>query len=128
MTEKSRYKRLELQVDFLCLNSRCFLETLSERFTGLEYFKLNIVNFHDGQTVGLFIHYIKMIFRISSLEYFEISSIPNNIFEELKLWFIPGNIYFCNIRPFLMFLKPKSLICMLFKFQGNPNTINNALN
>ena len=128
MTEKSRYKRLELQVDFLCLNSRCFLETLSERFSELEYFKLQIVNFHDGQTVGLFIHYIKMIFRIASLEYFEISSIPINIFEELKLWFIPGNIYFCNIRPFLMLLKPKSPNCMLFKFQGKPNIINSALN
>ena len=118
----SKYRRLELQIDFLCQASRHFLETLDSRdsFSGLDYIKVHIVNFHDAQTVGLYVHYIKMIFRIPSLHYFEITSIPINIFEELKLWFIPGNIYFSKIRSFTMFLKPKTQNCMLFKFIGKP--------
>ena len=124
LMEKSRYKRLELQVDFLCQASRHFLETLdaSNSFSLLEYLKVHIVNFHDGQTVGLYVHYIKMIFKISTLQYFEISRIPINIFEELKLWFMPGNIYFCKIRSFSLLLKPKCPNCMLFVFKGKPNS------
>ena len=129
LTENSRYKSLELQVDFLCQASRHFLETLDycDSFSELENFKIHIVNFHDGQTVGLYVHYIKMIFKISSLKYFEISSIPFSIFEELKLWFVPGNIYFCKIRPFSIFLKPKSPNCMLFVFKGKPNHTSSSL-
>ena len=123
LIETSRLKRLELQIDFLCQASRNFLETLdaSNNFSLLEYLKVQIVNFHDGQTVGLYVHYIKMIFKIPSLQYFEISRIPINIFEELKLWFMPGNIYFGKIRSFTLFIKPKCPNCMLFVFKGKPN-------
>ena len=116
-------KKLEIQVDFLCSSCKMFLQQLSAtpQYSGLRYFKLNVVNFNDMSTVGLYVHYLRLIFCIPSLEYFEMGSIPNLIFEELKMWFLPDNIYFSQIRSFTMFTKGNNL---LFKFHGPPLNLN----
>ena len=118
------YRRLEIQVDFFCQSCRSFLENVSagdDIVNGLTYLKVHVVNFHDGHTIGLYVHCIKLIFRMSTIQFFEIASIPSQVFEELKLWFIPDNIYFSKIRPFAMFLNQNIPNCMLFKFKGIPN-------
>ena len=77
---------------------------------------VNIVNFNLSSTVGLYVHLFKVIFNIQSLESFEIRNIDPVIFGELKMWFLPDNIYFSRIRTFKFFLKPTSPDCFLIKF------------
>ena len=77
--------------------------------------KINL-HFNFSSTVGLYVHLIKLIFNIQSLESFEIKNIDPVIFDELRLWFLPDNIYFSRIRPFSLFVKPSSPDRFLLKF------------
>ena len=109
---------LEIQIDFLCEQCRTLIEKLStiKAFSALHQLKIMIVNFDDTTTVGLYVHYLKLIFKNPSLNYFELGSIPDFIFSELKLWFLPDNIYFSQIRPFTMYTRSDRPNSLLFKF------------
>ena len=113
-------KRLEIQLDFLCDQCRSFLEKLPGLliFATLEKLKVNCINYNDTPTVGLYVHFLKMIFNFAPLKCFELSNIPLPIYEELKAWFMPGNMYFSQIRQFKFFTNPLSRNCLLFKFDG----------
>lgn len=69
-------------------------------FSRLKHLTINLVNFNITSTVGLYVHLFRVIFNMESLESFEIRNIDPLIFEELKLWFQPDNIYFSRIRSF----------------------------
>ena len=114
----SDLKSLEIQTDFLCADCRFFLTNISVLpiLSGLKHLIVNIVNFNLSSTVGLYVHLFKVIFNIQSLESFEIRNIDPVIFGELKMWFLPDNIYFSRIRTFKFFLKPNSPDCFLIKF------------
>eukprot|EP00090_Calanus_glacialis_P018231 TRINITY_DN2829_c0_g2_i1.p1 TRINITY_DN2829_c0_g2~~TRINITY_DN2829_c0_g2_i1.p1 ORF type:complete len:259 (-),score=49.68 TRINITY_DN2829_c0_g2_i1:55-831(-) len=111
-------KRLEIQLDFLCDQCRKFLEKLPGIliFTSLERLKVNCINYNDTPTVGLYVHFLKMIFNFAPLKSFELSNIPESIYEELKAWFMPGNMYFSQIRQFEFYTKPLTGNCLLFLF------------
>jgi len=110
-------KKLEIQLDFLCDQCRSFLEKLPALtiFSSMEKLTVNCINYNDTPTVGLYVHFLKMIFHFAPLVYFEIDNIPSSIFEELKAWFLPGNMYFSQIRPFTFYIKPAIRNCLLFK-------------
>ena len=112
-------KTLEIQTDFLCCQCRVFLMNLSalQTFSGLRNLIINLVNFNLSSTVGLYVHLFKIIFNIPSLESFEIRNIDSVIFQELKLWFHPDNIYFSRIRPFVFYTKSDSF---LLRFGSKP--------
>eukprot|EP00092_Neocalanus_flemingeri_P036574 GFUD01039821.1.p1 GENE.GFUD01039821.1~~GFUD01039821.1.p1 ORF type:complete len:261 (-),score=38.94 GFUD01039821.1:46-828(-) len=113
-------KRLEIQLDFLCDQCRSFLEKLPGLliFNTLEKLRVNCINYNDTPTVGLYVHFLKMIFNFAPLKYFELTNIPLSIFEELKAWFLPGNMYFSQIRSFKFFTKPSIRNCLFFIFDG----------
>lgn len=113
-------KRLEIQLDFLCDQCRSFLEKLPGLliFSSLEKLKVNCINYNDTPTVGLYVHFLKMIFNFAPLKCFELTNIPPSIYEELKAWFMPGNMYFSQIRQFVFFTKPETNNCLLFNFDG----------
>jgi len=113
-------KRLEIQLDFLCDQCRSFLEKLPGLliFSTLEKLKVNCINYNDTPTVGLYVHFLKMIFKFPPLKYFELTNIPSSVYEELKAWFMPGTMYFNQIRHFTFFTKPSIRNCLLFKFEG----------
>jgi len=113
-------KRLEIQLDFLCDQCRSFLEKLPGLmiFSSLEKLKVNCINYNDTPTVGLYVHFLKMIFKFAPLKYFELTNIPPSVYEELKAWFMPGNMYFTQIRQFTFFTKPPIGNCLLFKLEG----------
>jgi len=110
-------KNLEIQLDFLCEMCRSFLQKIPDLhiFASLENFKVNCINYNNTPTVGLYVHFLKMIFNFSSLKTFELSNIPVAIFEELKAWFLPGNLYFSQIRRFVFYTKPLLNNCIFFK-------------
>ena len=115
-------QNLEIQVDFLCEQCRALIEKLAtiKAFSALHQLKIIIVNFDDTTTVGLYVHYLKFIFKNPSLKYFELGSIPDFIFSELKLWFLPDNIYFSQIRSFTMFTRNDNPNSLLFRFNDQP--------
>ena len=98
-------KYLEIQTDFMSVQCRDFIVQLSTNstikpFSRLKHLTINLVNFNITSTVGLYVHLFRVIFNMESLESFEIRNIDPLIFEELKLWFQPDNIYFSRIRSF----------------------------
>jgi len=113
---------LEVQTDFLCAECRLFLAHISDipPFSRLKHLKINL-HFNFSSTVGLYVHLIKLIFNIQSLESFEIKNIDPVIFDELRLWFLPDNIYFSRIRSFQIFTKANSPDSFLLKFVTKPD-------
>ena len=114
-------KTLEVQVDFLCDQCRGLLEKIPSilPFSGLTKLKVRCISYNDIPTVGLYVHFFKMIFKFASLEWFEIRDIPDLIFPELKLWFLPDNIYFSQLREFTIFTH-HTASRLLFRFTGPP--------
>jgi len=110
-------KNLEIQLDFLCDMCRSFLQKIPDLhiFSSLEHLKVNCINYNNTPTVGLYVHFLKMIFNFESLRTFELSNIPLPIYEDLKGWFMPGNMYFSQIRPFIFYTKPSLKNCLLFE-------------
>ena len=120
-------KSLEVQTDFLCAECRLFLAQIPDlkTFSELKHLKINL-NFNLSSTVGLYVHLIKVIFKIQTLESFEIRNIDPVIFGELKMWFLPENIYFSRIRPFHIYTKANSPDCFLLIFetkQSKPSAV-----
>lgn len=115
---KSDVKSLEIQTDFMCVQCRDFLVQLSsiKPFSRLKHLRINLVNFNISSTVGLYVHLFKIIFNIESLESFEIRNIDPLIYEELKLWFQPDNIYFSRIRSFTLSDRQTEPHCFILKF------------
>ena len=113
-------KNLEIQLDFLCDMCRSFLQKIPDLhiFSCLENLKVNCINYNNTPTVGLYVHFLKMIFNFRTLKTFELSNIPLPIYEDLKGWFMPGNMYFSQIRPFLFFTKPLLKNCLLFELDS----------
>ena len=109
---------LEIQTDFMCVQCRDFLVQLStiRPCSRLKHLRINLVNFNITSTVGLYVHLFKTIFNIESLESFEIRNIDPLIFEELKLWFQPDNIYFSRIRSFTFSDSQLELYSFILKF------------
>ena len=108
-------KSLEIQTDFMCAQCRIFLELLSttKPFGRLKHLTINLVNFNNTSTVGLYVYLFKVIFKLESLESFEIRNLDNLIYEELRPWFQPDNIYFSRIRSFTFSDFPERFV---FKF------------
>ena len=116
-----KLKKLEIPFDINCPGCREFVEQEKKNLS-LEHLILVLTRHEEGATVGLFVYVLKMLFSLSSLKCFELRCIPNYIFQELKLWFTPGNTYFSMIRQFTTFSKmSKSLNkciygSLMFKF------------
>ena len=100
--EHNYIRNLEIQLDFLCDKCRSFLEKLPEFliFSKLEKLKVVCINYNTSPTVGLYVHFLKMIFRFRPLKIFQLENIPSDIIDDLKEWFLPGNMYFSQIRKF----------------------------
>lgn len=116
---------LEIQTDFLCAECRSFLTQLSNipTFSRLKHLIINL-HFNFSSTVGLYVHLIKLIFKIQSLESFEIRNIDPAIFDELRLWFRPEKKYFSRIRTFQVFTKANdSPDSFLLKFITKPDIV-----
>jgi len=113
-------KNLEIQLDFLCDMCRSFLQKIPDLhiFASLVKLKVNCINYNNTPTVGLYVHFLKMIFNFAPLRTFELANIPLSIFEDLKAWFMPGNMYFSQIRKFVFYTKPSVKNCLLFHFDS----------
>ena len=82
------------------------------------------LHFNFSSTVGLYVHLIKLIFKIQSLESFEIRNIDPVIFDELRLWFLPEKKYFSRIRTFQVFTKAiDSPDSFLLRFITKPDIV-----
>ena len=114
----SDVRNLEIQTDFMCVQCRDFLVQLSsiKPLSRLKHLTINLVNFSITSTVGLYVHLIKVIFNIDSLERFDMKNIDPLIFEELKPWFQPDNIYFSRIRSFTFSDSRLESNCFTLKF------------
>ena len=95
---------LELQYDFYCESCRELLKQIccdtSKTYCQLTNFVLTIVNHQESSTVGIFVHLLKQIFKIDTLQSFKLNNVPNFIFQELLTWFHPDKISFSQIRSF----------------------------
>ena len=102
----------------MCVQCRDFLVQLSsiKPLSRLKHLTINLVNFSITSTVGLYVHLIKVIFNIDSLERFDMKNIDPLIFEELKPWFQPDNIYFSRIRSFTFSDSRLESNCFTLKF------------
>ena len=58
------------------------------------------MNHQESSTVGIFVHLLKQIFKIDTLQSFKLNNVPNFIFQELLTWFHPDKISFSQIRSF----------------------------
>ena len=97
-----KLKVLKIQMEFTCLSCRELLNSLSscDKLENMKYLQINMGPFKETITVGLCVYSFKLMFRITSLDFLEISKIPNSMLEELKLWFLPDIVYFSRLRPF----------------------------
>jgi len=107
-----RIRKLRIGMDFVCVDCRRLLQlepidrfsTFESILPNLETLKLQALSSSVSPTVGLYAYFIKKILKHERLKHFYLTDIPDEIFDELRLWFDESRAYFRSVRNFC--LKP----------------------
>ena len=106
-----RIRKLEIGIDFVCVDCRKLLQLESarqDRFStfdsilpNLQYLKLRIFTSNSvNPTCGLYAYFVKKILQHERLKHLQLVGISDEIFEELKTWFHESRSYFRTVRNF----------------------------
>jgi len=103
-----RIRKLRIGMDFVCVDCRRLLQlepvdrfsTFESILPNLETLKLQALSSSVAPTVGLYAYFIKKIIKHERLKHFYLTEIPDEIFDELRLWFDDSRAYFRSVRNF----------------------------